>query len=50
MTKERRTQLDLRRTINEFIARGWTVTDRNPVTFERGRMRRKVQHGCVVEG
>ena len=47
---ERRTQLDLRRTIDEFVARGWTVTGRNPVTFERGRMRRKVQHGCVVEG
>lgn len=49
MSLERRTQIPLRRRIDEYIAYGWTIASRNPLTLERGRMRRQLRHGCIVE-
>ncbi|WP_287026556.1 hypothetical protein [Herbaspirillum sp.] len=49
MSLECRTQLDLRRLVDEYLKRGWEITSRNPLTLERGRMRRQLRHGCIVE-
>jgi hypothetical protein len=49
MSLECRTQLALRRRIDEFLAWGWVISSRNPLTLERGRMRRQLRHGCIVE-
>ena len=49
MSLECRTQLDLRRLVDEYLQRGWEIASRNPLTLERGRTRRQLRHGCIVE-
>lgn len=49
MNLECRTQLDLRRLVDEYLQRGWEIVSRDPLTIERGRMRKEVRHGCLVD-
>ena len=45
---EQRTQLAMRVLIDEYLAKGWVITNRCPLTIYRGRAGYKLQHGCLV--
>lgn len=49
MTKNHRTQLDLRHLVDQYLKNGWTVASRDPLTLERGRARKQERHGCLVD-
>lgn len=49
VTLECRTQLDLRHLVDQYLKNGWEVVSRDPLTLERGRARKEVRHGCLVD-
>ena len=49
VTKNHHTQLDLRHLVDQYLKNGWEVASRDPLTLERGRARKEVRHGCLVD-
>ncbi len=45
---EQRTQLALRGLIDNYLAKGWVITNRCPLTIYRGRAGYQLQNGCLV--
>lgn len=45
---EQRIQLNLRRLIDDYLAKGWIITNRHPLTIYRGRAGYQLQNGCLV--
>ena len=45
---EQRTQLALRGLIDNYLAKGWLITNRYPLTIYRGRAGYQLQNGCLV--
>lgn len=49
VTKNHRTQLDLRHLVDQYLKNGWVVSSRDPLTLERGRACKQLRHGCLVD-
>lgn len=45
---EQRMQIKLRRLINDYLDKGWIITNRHPLTIYRGRAGYQLQNGCLV--
>lgn len=45
---EQRTQLALRKLIEDYLNKGWIITNRHPLTIYRGRAGYQLRNGCLV--
>ncbi len=45
---EQRTQLALRGLIDNYLAKGWLITNRYPLTIRRGRAGYELRNWCLI--
>ena len=45
---EKRFQTDLREVVQRYLANGWRLTARDPLTLTRGRSGVTLRNGCLV--